>query len=201
MLTHPACRVYLSSHYSENEYNWSLHSTGCANLAINNVCWPPFTLVQHSPDVGLMSLVYITGCPPIGAIIHVGLQLEKHILMLVHCLRGLPNFNPSMRLFFMRKKTLATFTSHITRHITHQLHSVTRIGTRIAKNRWAIVWPALNQHYFNASSWLCLDITGQCWASVRQWWDSDGSLTPYQVPSYIAYCVSPQNIHEAFSQC
>ena len=46
-----------------------------ANLAINNVCWPPFTLVQHSPDVGLMSRVYITGWPPIGAIIHVGLQL------------------------------------------------------------------------------------------------------------------------------
>ena len=40
-----------------------------------------------------MSLVYITGWPPIGAIIHVGLQLGKHILMLVHCLRGLPNFN------------------------------------------------------------------------------------------------------------
>ena len=44
--------------------------------------------------------VYITGWPPIGAIIHVGLQLGKHILMLVHCLQGLPNFNPSMPLVF-----------------------------------------------------------------------------------------------------
>ena len=52
--------------------------------------------------------------------------------MLGHCLRRLPNFNPSMGLdascFFVRKKTLA---SHITR-ISRQLHSVTRIGTCIA---------------------------------------------------------------------
>ena len=44
--------------------------------------------------------------------------------------------------------------------------------------RWAIVadiWPALNQHCFNASCWTGLE---QCSASVsvRQWWDSDGSL-------------------------
>ena len=146
-----------------------------------------------------MSPVYITGWPPIGAIIHAGLQLRKHSLMLVHCLRGLPNFNPSMGLnascFFVRKKTLATFTSHITRHITHQLHSVTRIGTRIARKRWAIVWPALNQHWFNASSWLCLDITGleQCWAIVRQW-QSNALSSPLM---YCVLCLSTKHWRSA----
>ena len=97
-----------------------------------------------------------------------------------------PTFNPSMPFAFSCiKKHLPP--SPVIWHTTHQLHSVTHIGTRIARKRWAIVWPALNQHWLNASSWLCLDITGleQCWASVRQWWDADGSLTPYQVPSYI----------------
>ena len=60
------------------------------------------------------------------------------------------------------------------------------------RNHWAIVadvWPALNQHWFNASYWLCLAFTGlgQCWASVnvRQWWDSDDSLYALSSPRFI----------------
>ena len=63
----------------------------------SDVSWPSATLVQHSPDVGLINP-------------YIGLQLDKHISMLRHCLRRLPNFNPSMGLnascFFVRKKTL-----------------------------------------------------------------------------------------------
>ena len=58
----------------------------------SDVGWPSATLVQHSPDVGN------NGSCLLGGHRSVGLQLEKHVLMLGHCLRRLPNFNPSMGL-------------------------------------------------------------------------------------------------------
>ena len=78
-----------------------------------------------------------------------GLKLAKHTLMLGHCLRRLPNFNPSMGLnascFLVRKKTLPTFTSHISpAYITRQLHVVTRFGTGIASG--GPVLQTLGQH-------------------------------------------------------
>ena len=125
------------------------------------------------------------GWPPI---IHVVLQLAKHILMLGHCLRRFPNFNPTMgwnaSCFLAREKHLppspvisALLASFIqSQHWWHwhrkQCASVTYVG------------PALNQHWFKASCWLCLAINGleQYWATVCE---SDGSIG-----LYIAYLIN-----------
>ena len=128
--------------------------------------------------------------------------------MLGHCLRRLPNFNPSMGLnascFLVLKKHLPVISPayHLPASSGHtHLHR--------HRKRWASVTDvgaALNKHWFNASCLLCLAITGleQFGASVnvRQWWDSYGSpaIRLIKCP-YIAYRASPQNIHEAFSQC
>ena len=90
----------------------------------------------------------------------------------------------------VRKKTLAC---HITRYVTRQFHSITRFGTGIASGEpelqtlgqqklldWNTVGPAL------------MNDSGGTQMAV---------YTPNQVPAYIVYRASPQNIQEAFSRC
>ena len=128
-------------------------------------------------------------------LIHVGLQLTKHILMMDQCLRRLPNFNPSMGLnascFLVPKKN--TSQSY---HPAY--HSPASSHWHRHRKRWASitdVGPALIQHWFNALCLLCLAIIGleQCWASVNvgQWWDSDGSLYTWSSARIIMLCIVP----------
>ena len=134
----------------------------------SDVGWPSATLVQHSPDVGLMYFVYWV------AIIH-------H-LMLGHCLQRLPNFNPSMGLkascFLVVRKHLP-----VKSPAYHSLASSGHTHLHRHRKRWASVTdagPTLIQHWFNASCLLCLTIIGleqfRASVNVRQWWDSYGSL-------------------------
>ena len=135
----------------------------------SDVGWPSATLVQHSPDVGLMA-----GSCLLGGHRSVGLQLEKHILMLGHCLRRLPNFNPSMGLnascfFGAWKNTCQSYRPHITCHAASSGHT----HLHRHRKRWASVTdvgPALIQHWFNALCLLC--------------------YTPNQVPVYCVSCLS-----------
>ena len=95
-------------------------------------------------------------------------------LLYTHSLRVLP-------IHFGRETVPSAFNSHITlAYITHQLHSVTRIGTRIARKQWAIVWPASNQCFGPAVlryHWTGT-MLGECKTVVGLRWQSNALSSP-----------------------
>ena len=123
-----------------------------------------------------------------------GLQLTKHILMVGHCLRRLPNFNPSngCLFFLVLKKTLPVISPGIS------LVSFSHTLWHRHRKQWASVTdvgPALKHYWFNAPCLLCLAIIGleQCWASVSLSVETQMAVyTPNQVHAYIAYPASPR---------
>ena len=115
------------------------------DLIKKNVCLYNYnfgiTLVQHSPDVVLMSLVYWVAIDP----------LDKHVLMLGHCLRRLPNFNPSMGLnascFWCIRKHLPVISPGIGLSLAGfiQSHALAPASQAVGQRyrRWASINPTL----------------------------------------------------------
>ena len=139
-----------------------------------------------------MSLVHITGWPLIGAIIHVGLQLGKHILMLVHCLRSCPTLTEHASCFFVLKKTLATFTSHITRLFTHQLHYWHPHRKKAVGHSLASIKPTLVQCFVLSVlryHWTGT-MLGQRKTVVGLRWQSNALSSPL---IYCVLCLSPKH--------
>ena len=132
--------------------------------------------------------------PPFGAIIHVGLQLAKHILML-----GQPNFNPSC-CFLGRKKHLPpspvispriSLASFIQSHALAPPPATQALGHRC--RRLASIKPTLVQCFVLAVlsyHWTgtmlgqhkCKTVVGRRLQSIRL------IKSPH---IYIVYCVSP----------